>query len=965
MDENISKFLKDKYEKAENHYTHVSLIRPTGRFNIERKDLEEFWEIYCQTLEDDPEAILGLAEVPQSYFPVLNDTDFKLDYNENKHDLEQPLYTHSQMKKTMTIYQKCLKAIIEDYKPQHGICVVLEKKGPMLTENKFQIKQGFHLHFPYAVMDKIDQDVYLIPRVRKEIAERKLYADIGGKYIENSEEAIDKSCTRQNWLLYGSRKKESLQSYKITAIYNEDGKRLTNFQAFRDFKLLDIHEDPIEITAENVDYYLPRLLSIDSENRDIVTLKPDLVDITKKYFKKAKESTEKYDNVSIPEAIEEAKKLMEIISDERADTYDDWMDIGWILYNVGDGCEEAYQMWVKFSSQTKTGNFSEKVCSYYWSKMEKKGKNIGSLYYYAKKDNPEEYAKIQKKKNYSFIKDSLNGGHHDMAKLLYNLHKDKFKCVSLKKDAWFMYENHRWVVIEEGIVLAQKIPVDLVDIYNNIRRKIQAQAAEEEDGNGDLQKSIKVVNKIICSLKSTPFIKNVMAQCRSVFYDANFMAKLNNDPLLIGHTNGVLDLREMRFRAGRPTDYISHSTGYDYIEHNPDDLEVLECEDHLSKIFPEPSLKQYYKEYCANLLRGYNNIKTFLVMSGCGDNGKSINMELLGLVFGDYMLILPTSLIVGKRTQSAAATPEFTNIKGVRLAVLQEPNTKDVINIGILKELSGNDKLYTRPLFQEPQYVVPMFKLILVCNSLPRLPCDDPAAWNRIRVLPHESRFPKYLSDVPKTVEQQWEKKIFPRDNHFSEKLPKLKTAMMWIMFQEYKRISRDGRMQEPERVHEATAIYRENNDVFLQFINEQIVHDPHNEEAEMSHNEVYALFREWFKQSCPNVQIPDKNELRVDLKSRWGEMSATRKWQGYRPRNDEDDIKEGKIMVLDENDLVPNDDDEEKEANQVPKKFKSKKSPTKSPSKSPAKTSKFKKPKQPKIAQEVLDEMEFDIVED
>ena len=55
-------------------------------------------------------------------------------------------------------------------------------------------------------------------------------------------------------------------------------------------------------------------------------------------------------------------------------------------------------------------------------------------------------------------------------------------------------------------------------------------------------------------------------------------------------------------------------------------------------------------------------------------------------MMGNYSIKLPTSLITGKRTQSSAACPELVRAgNGVRWAVLQEPDAKDVINIGILK----------------------------------------------------------------------------------------------------------------------------------------------------------------------------------------------------------------------------------------------------------------------------------------
>lgn len=59
-----------------------------------------------------------------------------------------------------------------------------------------------------------------------------------------------------------------------------------------------------------------------------------------------------------------------------------------------------------------------------------------------------------------------------------------------------------------------------------------------------------------------------------------------------------------------------------------------------------------------------------------GDNGKSVTENLFEIMLGKYAIKLPTSLLVGKRTQSSSACPELVRAgNGVRWALLQEPGT--------------------------------------------------------------------------------------------------------------------------------------------------------------------------------------------------------------------------------------------------------------------------------------------------
>ncbi len=54
------------------------------------------------------------------------------------------------------------------------------------------------------------------------------------------------------------------------------------------------------------------------------------------------------------------------------------------------------------------------------------------------------------------------------------------------------------------------------------------------------------------------------------------------------------------------------------------------------------------------------------------------------------------------RASSNSATPEMERTKGLRLVVMQEPEANESINIGLMKELTGNDKIQARDLFKEP-----------------------------------------------------------------------------------------------------------------------------------------------------------------------------------------------------------------------------------------------------------------------
>jgi phage/plasmid-associated DNA primase len=261
-------------------------------------------------------------------------------------------------------------------------------------------------------------------------------------------------------------------------------------------------------------------------------------------------------------------------------------------------------------------------------------------------------------------------------------------------------------------------------------------------------------------------------------------------------------------------------------------------------------------------------------------------------MFGEYAIKLPTSLIIGKRTQSSQACPELARAgNGVRWAILQEPDKKDNINIGILKELSGNDTFFARGLHQAGGEIDPMFKLTVICNDPPTISYSDKATWNRIRVVPFESTF---TNNPPDTWEEQLRQKRFPNDPHFAEKIPHMIKPFVWVLLEHRKK--GNVKLVEPEKVILATNHYRKKNDSYQQFVDECIIID---KKAGINLSDLYTRFKEWFKESFPGQNLPTKSEVKEYYNKSWGEPIKTF-WRGKRLATIEDEVK-CDILLIDE----------------------------------------------------------------
>jgi len=521
---------------------------------------------------------------------------------------------------------------------------------------------------------------------------------------------------------------------------------------------------------------------------------------------------------------------------------------------------------------------------------------IGTLHHFAKLDNPIAYNKFTEECSKKYINEDniVNCSHNDLAKACFEKCGTEFVCASIVANTWYQYKNHKWCKIEDGIFLRQKLSDDFAKKFEDIAKEIMATMSRNTEQNQKdmyVQKH-KQVYKLIANLKNSTFKTNVMRECKEVFYDENFLKKLDKNAWIIGFKNGIYDLKNHVFRAGIPEDYISLQMPIDYSEYDEDNHMVKEVHSFLEKIFPDREVRNYFLNISSEVFVGGNQKKHVLFWSGEGDNGKSVTQTFFEKMLGEYAIKLPTSLIVGKRSMSSAASPELVRCNGVRWAILQEPDKKDVINIGILKELSGNDSFYARGLFQNGCEIEPMFKLVVICNDPPSIPYSDKATWNRIRVVPFESTF---VTNPPESFEEQLLQKRFAKDPYFMEKIPDMIKPFAWVLLNHRKK---GYKLVEPEKVTMATELYRKKNDIYRQFIDEHIVEDARNK---VMMDDLYVSFKDWHKDSQPGQQVPTKSEVKEYCIRAWGEPEK-RGWRGRRMKSLEDE-KDG--FALTENDLT------------------------------------------------------------
>lgn len=913
------------------HVTKTSPDYPAGSFYIPAEYTENFLTYYSNAIRKGFSP--SIAERPGAYGPLRVDFDFaaSLDVGLKRQ------YDLTILKKLVGYYQKEIRAAVnpEDFTEDMLVCIVLEKEAPRSEEGK--VKDGFHLHFPHFICDAKLQDHYMRERVTTQMVEDKIWSK--AQFSTPIEKIIDQNMASKPWMMYGSMNYKSRISSPYAYQRKQGGKK-DPWASIPDDKQYghafdhELNEIPIEeVFAEemagrtmSIRYYLPRFMTIRGYTE--ATRLSDAIEKKIIAFGGRSRGTKRKRHINQKRSIEEVLAdlkiikdghIMEMLSDDRADSHDEWMDVGWTLFNVGQGHEEALEMWIEFSQ--RSAKFKQGECEELWNTMELRDKTIGSLLMMAKNDNPTFYKQWKDTNVRNFLYRSLTEPkptEFDVAMVVVSMYKDRFVCADAKKDIWYEFRDHRWHLMDDNLSLKNLLVDEVIERYYEFKAEnATRQCGMDNDARAKLEVQETRILAIISKLKTVKFHEQVIKMCKLKMHDGTFLKKMNENRMILTCENGVLDLELGIFRDGRPDDYSTFSTGIYYHEYNPNDDDVQDLEEFLVKVFPNENRRKYFVDMATSCLQGGNVNKRFIISTGVGDNAKSVSYKLMELTWGEYYGKFPRELLIrGRGSSSSSARPELSHVRGKRIMSTQEITHMDDFNIGVLKELTGNDSFYTRGLYEKGTEVAPQFTLWLQCNNPPKIPGHDEATWSRIRVLDHESKFVKPQDieryPVPATLAEQIKMKRFEADPQFMSTLEFLAPALLWKLFRHFPTYKKYG-LKEPKEVMTATDAYKADNDIYLEFIKERIERENDEKlvtESFIRLSDMYNEFKEWYRENHPSYaknmigKATVKKELnrrlgviRDEDKDKYGFGKLSR-WWGYRLIQEDDKADEVQRML-------------------------------------------------------------------
>jgi P4 family phage/plasmid primase-like protien len=499
----------------------------------------------------------------------------------------------------------------------------------------------------------------------------------------------------------------------------------------------------------------------------------------------------------------------------------------------------------------------------------------GSIRFWAKEANPEEYELIKTSSMDYYIEESIDSEtEYDFARVLKQMHGQTYVCVSYEKRGgeWLHFNGTFWKK-DKGLSLRQCISTYMYEIYakkqDNILGRFNDQSIAD-DNNEKFGHRSKKLFTIKAKLKKTFDKNNIMREASELFYDGEFIRKMDASPHLMCFKNGVVDFNAKIFRPGLPSDYITKCTNIDYVPYNPTNpacaAVYAEINAFMNQLFPNKSVCDYMWNHLGASLIGTNKNQTFNVYHGSGCNGKSKLTDLMSHTIGEYKGTVPIALVTERRGLIGGTSDEVLKLKGCRYAVMQEPSKCVKLNEGPMKELTAGDPLQVRGMYCESEVFIPQFTLVVCTNNMFDITSNDDGTWRRIRKVVFESKFVDKLGDP---VDEEV-KHVFQKDKNLLEKFPHWAPYFAGMLVESA--FKTNGIVPDCDVIMEASNKYRAEQDHITAFINEKIVITP-NLGDKITKKDLMREFRTWYvdEQGSNERKMPKGNEINDMMTKRFG----------------------------------------------------------------------------------------------
>ena len=322
--------------------------------------------------------------------------------------------------------------------------------------------------------------------------------------------------------------------------------------------------------------------------------------------------------------------------------------------------------------------------------------------------------------------------------------------------------------------------------------------------------------KLAAKLASSGTVGGVERLARADRRHAATTDEWDADPWLLNTPGGVVDLKTGRTRANDRADRMTKITTATPRGECP------QWRSFLSDVTGgDQNLQDYLQRMVGYALTGSTREHALFFLYGTGANGKSVFVNTLADILGDYATNAPMDTFMETRTDRHPT--DMAGLRGARFVAAIETEQGRRWAESKVKSLTGGDKIAARFMRQDFFEFFPQFKLFVAGNHKPAIRNIDEAMKRRLHLIP-------FTITVPPEK----------RDKHLQQKLLAERDGILAWALEGCLAWQRLGRLDPPQQVLDATDEYFEEEDAIGEFLDEDC------QQSAVAREAISAIYQRW-----------------------------------------------------------------------------------------------------------------------
>lgn len=384
-----------------------------------------------------------------------------------------------------------------------------------------------------------------------------------------------------------------------------------------------------------------------------------------------------------------------------------------------------------------------------------------------------------------------------------------FILYSYVRKNWYYYDGKIWQIDQEGMI---KKLVDKTVAKMKNEALFVPEAVDEDVVKKNFQQHVK-------STRSSKGKTNMLKETEHL--TAVQPSQFDSEVDLFNVRNGYLDLEKSNLLEHDKSKYFTKISSVEFTDKIGCSLWL----EFLDQIFDgNKELIDYMQKAVGYSLSGSTQEQMMFILYGNGRNGKSVFLDIVTEMFGSYATNIQPQTIMVKQ-QSGGANSDIARLAGARLVTTTEPNEGVRLDEGLVKQLTGGDKVTARFLYENEFDFIPQFKLWMATNHKPIIRGTDDGIWRRLAIIPFTVQIP--------------ENKI---DYNLTNKLKGELTAILNWAVEGYAKWKVEG-LKEPEIIKAQRQEYRVEMDSIECFLEDCCVR---GSSARVPAKQFYSEYKSW-----------------------------------------------------------------------------------------------------------------------